>query len=180
MKTKAELRIEFSETPMSINEAEMANRDILSNVDSIIHNAKGIIGIYLPIEGEVDVSPIMVKYPGHQFALPKIIEDEMYFAKYSMGYMLQNNPDYPRIMEPKSDNFVTPQIILVPALAYDIKGNRLGRGAGHYDKYFGRYKDMITKVGISFNKNIIESLPTEDHDCSMDYLVSEEMVLKIK
>jgi 5-formyltetrahydrofolate cyclo-ligase len=180
MKTKAELRKDFSKSRSDISEVEIATKTIMSNIESLIHNMRGVVGIYLPIENEIDISLMLLKYPHRKFALPKIIDDEMCFVKYSLGHMVQDNPDYPKIKEPKSNSEVIPEATLVPAIAYDIKGNRLGRGKGHYDKYFAKHGDIITKVGVSFNAKIIENLPRENHDCRMDYLVSEDWILKIK
>lgn len=180
MQTKSELREFFSNKKLEIIEAELAQKKILASVESFVANCKHHIGIYFPIQQEVDIFSILIRLHGHKFALPKIIDDKISFVNYSLEGLLEDNSQYPIIKEPQSNHEVVPQIVLVPALAYDIQGYRLGRGKGHYDKYFADHGSTITKVGISFNSNIIESLPKESHDCRMDYLISEDVVIKLR
>lgn len=66
-------------------------------------------------------------------------------------------------------------IALVPGLAFTKDGARLGYGAGYYDRWFELHPNTI-KVGICFECQIIPSLPTEAHDISMDFVITEESV----
>lgn len=76
---------------------------------------------------------------------------------------------------PKKCRFVKPQEMqgcLVPGLAFDRRGFRLGRGKGHYDRALQNFKGV--KVGVLFSLQIIESgLPHEAHDICMDCLLTE-------
>jgi 5,10-methenyltetrahydrofolate synthetase len=69
-------------------------------------------------------------------------------------------------------------IFLVPGLAFDLGGNRLGRGAGYYDKLLVNYPKSI-KIGIANNSRIIDAVPTEDHDVAMDSLFTPENYISI-
>ena len=70
---------------------------------------------------------------------------------------------------------VTPEVILVPGLAFSEKGERLGRGKGFYDKYLSQYRGI--KIGICFSEQLIENLPSEKHDETLDYIVTDERII---
>ncbi|MCA9312319.1 MAG: hypothetical protein KDA21_13985, partial [Phycisphaerales bacterium] len=74
-------------------------------------------------------------------------------------------------------------LILVPGLAFDTAGRRLGRGGGVYDRYLARVCDVegrgqVTRgpllCGVCFEIQVWEDLPTEDHDVGMDLIITEQ------
>lgn len=77
------------------------------------------------------------------------------------------------IEEPTGENTVEIneiEVIIVPGIAYDSKGNRLGRGKGFYDRLLAETK--ATKIGIAYDFQIMEEIPSEPHDISMDIIIS--------
>lgn len=78
------------------------------------------------------------------------------------------------IEEPTGENTVNPEsveLIVVPAVAYDRRGNRLGRGKGFYDRLLSSTK--ATKVGIGYQFQLLDEIPVEDHDVSMDIVITQ-------
>lgn len=71
-----------------------------------------------------------------------------------------------------------PEVILIPGLAFSEKGERLGRGKGFYDKYLHKYRGV--KIGICFEVQLENHIPTEEHDIHLDYLVTEERIINCK
>ena len=71
-----------------------------------------------------------------------------------------------------------PDVILIPGLAFSKKGERLGRGKGFYDKYLSEYRGV--KIGICFEVQLIDQIPTEIHDVHLDFIVTEERIIKCK
>ena len=66
-----------------------------------------------------------------------------------------------------------PDLILVPGLAFSLAGHRLGRGGGFYDRLLaGRARNAI-KLGICFSLQLLESVPTEEHDALLDAVISD-------
>ena len=61
-------------------------------------------------------------------------------------------------------------IILVPGLAFDHQLNRLGYGAGYYDTFLNMHPASI-KIGVCYPFQVIENVPTEDHDVALDVIV---------
>ncbi len=85
------------------------------------------------------------------------------------------------IEEPTGNETVDPdtlELIVVPAVAYDRKGNRLGRGKGFYDRLLGSTK--ATKVGVAYEFQIVDEVPVEQHDIPMDIVISPSGVTIIR
>lgn len=84
------------------------------------------------------------------------------------------------IEEPTGDEFMDSselELIIVPAVAYDRKGNRLGRGKGFYDRLLCETKAV--KIGVAYDFQLYDELPTEEHDVPMDYVITQSTVIKI-
>ena len=63
-------------------------------------------------------------------------------------------------------------IVLVPCVGLDIKGNRLGTGAGYYDRFFNRFPSLC-KVGVVFSKQFVKEIPAEEKDVRVNYIITE-------
>lgn len=85
------------------------------------------------------------------------------------------------IEEPTGNNVTDPseiELVVVPAVAYDRKGKRLGRGKGFYDRFL---KDThATKVGVGYEFQLLEEIPAEPHDVAMDIIVTQKTTIVIK
>ncbi len=69
-----------------------------------------------------------------------------------------------------------PDVIIVPGTAFTVDGARLGQGGGWYDRFLpDRRPDAVT-IGLAFDAQIVESLPTEAHDVPLDMVVTEDAV----
>ena len=91
-------------------------------------------------------------------------------------------PGYKGIPEPKaalrreSDRTVAPESVetaIVPGLAFDTNGNRLGRGAGFYDRFLPTLPPTATIIGLALECQVFESIPVEPHDKRINILVTE-------
>lgn len=67
-------------------------------------------------------------------------------------------------------------IALVPGVAFDAKGNRLGHGKGYYDRLLSRVPAF--KVGVAFDAQLVDAVPVEPHDVRMDLIVTESRVIR--
>ena len=69
-------------------------------------------------------------------------------------------------------------MVIVPGLGFDRQKNRLGRGAGFYDRFLKKITSPVTKVGIAFDLQILENLPVNlSFDQKIDVLVSENFII---
>jgi 5-formyltetrahydrofolate cyclo-ligase len=68
-------------------------------------------------------------------------------------------------------------LVIVPGLAFDRSGNRLGTGNAYYDKFFDEGNLVATRCGLAFSEQLIDSIPAEEHDKPMDLLVTDEEII---
>lgn len=69
-------------------------------------------------------------------------------------------------------------LVIVPGLAFDRKGNRLGRGAGFYDRFLSRPEMRAVTCGIAFAEQVLDGLPTGDRDVPLKMLATDEEVVR--
>lgn len=68
-------------------------------------------------------------------------------------------------------------LVVTPALGYDRKGNRLGRGGAYYDKFFANPELKAQRCGFAFSEQVVESVPVNGHDKPVDLLVTDEEII---
>lgn len=112
---------------------------------------------------------------GKKVLLPKVVNDtEMTIHEYTGSDSLQPSEPY-GILEPttqKSSIFNCQlSIVIVPGMAFDRQGHRLGRGKGYYDRFLSRVPN-IYKIGVCFPFQLVDSVPFEDTDILMDEVVA--------
>jgi 5-formyltetrahydrofolate cyclo-ligase len=84
------------------------------------------------------------------------------------------------IREPDSPSLIPMQdidLMAIPGVAFDLKGNRLGRGGGFYDRMLSGFSGA--KVAVAFDFQLVDEVPTEPHDLPVDILITEIKTLKI-
>ncbi len=85
-----------------------------------------------------------------------------------------------QIEEPTGDDLTDPaeiELIIVPAVAFDHKGNRLGRGKGFYDRLLQTTR--ATKIGVGYDFQLLEEIPAEPHDIPMDMVITQKHYIKV-
>lgn len=110
-----------------------------------------------------------------KFFLPRVNGVNLDILPYSPGELHKGAFD---IEEPDGDTPVDPHLldlIIVPAVAYDAKGNRLGRGKGFYDRLLS--SSPATTVGIAYDFQLMEELPVEPHDIPVDIVITQTSVV---
>jgi len=70
-------------------------------------------------------------------------------------------------------------LVLVPGIAFDKEGYRLGYGFGFYDKFLKKVPKAV-KIGLAFDFQIVDKVPREEHDVAVDFVVTEERVVKCR
>lgn len=69
------------------------------------------------------------------------------------------------------------ELMVIPAVAFDRKGNRLGRGKGFYDRLLANSK--ATKIGVGYEFQLLDSIPVEPHDVTMDMVITQKTIIKL-
>lgn len=111
--------------------------------------------------------------------LPVLTEKILTFVAYREGDHLKKNRY--RILEPLAENHFpidNIQVVLVPLVAFDLQGNRIGMGAGYYDRTFAFLKKMperkIRLIGLGYEFQHIEALPHDEWDVPLDGILTEK------
>ncbi len=142
--------------------------------------------LFLPIaeKNEVDTSFVLSILQGKDknIVLPKV-SDESTLKHYLLtdGTKLQKNQW--GIPEPVDGIEVEPRkldVVFVPLLAFDTKGNRIGYGKGFYDRFLNECRADVVKVGVSLFTAEAETIDAEAHDIRLDYCVTPEKVYSFK
>jgi 5-formyltetrahydrofolate cyclo-ligase len=69
-------------------------------------------------------------------------------------------------------------LIMVPGVAFDRSGNRLGRGLGYFDRLLGRpFKKRVPVIGLAYELQLVEQVPTTDRDMPVDKIITESEVI---
>lgn len=116
---------------------------------------------------------------GKRVAVPKVQETEMDFYEISALSDCVNGAF--GILEPTGDNEPITEAgwILMPGLAFDLQGNRLGYGGGFYDKYLEK-QDNLVKIALAYDFQVIPTVSAEIFDQPVDYIVTPERIFKTK
>jgi 5-formyltetrahydrofolate cyclo-ligase len=175
--TKEKLRYQAKQKIALLNETQKAKLDsligfqlkkFLENSDVLVKS----LGVYLPLKGEVEWPDLGSDI---QFSIPMIQSNStMIFIKKNINYILSKQLKYD-FLELHFEE-VLPNAILIPGLSFDSTGSRLGRGKGYYDRYLQNFEGL--KIGICYSFQLVEKITSEDHDVKMDYIVTENKILK--
>jgi len=104
--------------------------------------------------------------------LPKMAGQEIIASLIlTMDNLLKNERGILEPIEALPIKQSTIDVVIVPGIAFDMKGNRLGFGKGFYDRFLKRATHAV-KIGLAFDFQIIDSIPSEPHDVRMDFVVT--------
>ena len=166
---KKELRRAIRERKRAMTEEEIVARSAALgkafSASALYQQAETIYG-YLPYNQEVRTIPMLEQAlrDGKKVAVPKVIGDEMVFIY--MEDLSQVEKGYAGIPEPVTDGPVARDetaLVLMPGLAFDREGHRIGYGGGFYDKFLQREPNHPT-LALCYEFQLLEHLETEDHD----------------
>ncbi|MDX2259546.1 MAG: 5-formyltetrahydrofolate cyclo-ligase [Hyphomicrobiaceae bacterium] len=136
-----------------------------------------VVSGFLPIGNEIDVEPLMqaLAARGASLALP-VIEKKAHplqFRQWTPGAALETKAW--GIREPGADAvIVEPDLLLVPLLAVDRAGYRLGYGGGFYDRTLARLRAMkpVVAIGVAYDAQLVDAVPRESYDERLDGLLT--------
>jgi 5-formyltetrahydrofolate cyclo-ligase len=144
----------------------------------------GNFAAYWPINDEIDVRPLMIQLTrlGRAVSLPAVVgfDEALIFQAWSEDIILEEGPL--GIMQPVGRQIeMTPDILLMPLLAFDVNGGRLGYGGGYYDRTLAalRKDGHITAVGIAYAGQEIAHVPMTKDDEYLDWIATETGVRKL-
>jgi 5-formyltetrahydrofolate cyclo-ligase len=152
--------------------------------------------VFMSMKSEIDTHFLLEEAlsSGKNLFLPRIIDDTMLFFKINTLDASWNKGVF-GILEPEMhdqnqfhlDNIDFPLLIIVPGLAFDRSGHRLGRGKGYYDRFLSSIKKSLGNnaqnimiMGICVKEQIVDLVPTEDFDQKVDAICTGNEYIYIK
>ncbi len=173
---KKELRRTIRERKRAMTEAEIEARSAKLGqlfAASECYRSAGTIYGYLPYNQEVRTVPMLEQAlrDGKRVAVPKVYGDEMKFIY--LEDLAQVEPGYAGIPEPIADTPVAEDetaLVLMPGLAFDPQGHRIGYGGGLYDKFLSAEPNHPT-LALCYEFQMLPRLETEAHDIPVDFVL---------
>jgi 5-formyltetrahydrofolate cyclo-ligase len=143
---------------------------------------EGPVSVFLPIRSEIDTMPIIHALVRHGIAvaLPSVQGKDLAFRAWRPGEALVK-VKFGLSEPPPSAAVLRPRTMLVPLAAFDRRGDRIGYGAGFYDRAiaaFLRDGQPLTTVGLAFSCQEVEKVPAEPHDRRLDWMLTERACLR--
>ncbi len=138
--------------------------------------------LYLALPGEIPVERL-AETPGKHFYAPRCVRDR----QLSLHSFVPNNtslittafglrePDprhSPETLVQKMD------LVIVPALGFDVRGQRLGYGGGYYDRFLPRLRPDCVTIGVVPDVLLVPLLPSEPHDTAVQIVVTEKRTIR--
>lgn len=173
--TKQEIRKQIKLQKKQFSQAQLAEKSasVLAKLEKHPAFCKAnIVMLYCSLPDEVQTMEFLQRWRyKKQIILPTVVgddiipvklEDDTNFAEGDFGIQEPQNVAYTGAYD----------LIIVPGVAFDKNGNRLGRGRGYYDRFLVQHKE-ITKIGICFDFQLVAQIPTEPTDIAMDDVLSE-------
>ncbi len=158
-------------------DSHVAAQSLVAHIDALALPANQMIAAYLPMGSEINVQPLMVALAaGHELCLPvcETHDAPMVFRRFCFGDALTT--DIAGIAAPLAEaRPCRPDIIFLPLLGFDLHANRLGRGAGYYDRTIAalRQSGDLRCYGVAYDMQMVDKCPTEPHDQALDGVVTE-------
>lgn len=136
---------------------------------------------YAPTPDEVDVRPVLEARlrGGARLLLPRVRGSELEVVEVTSLQGLVAG--YRGTLEPvgaAAPEALAPDVVLVPGLAFDLSGGRLGQGGGHYDRLLARLgTGRVVRIGVAFTCQLVEAVPRAPHDQDVELVVTEDGVV---
>lgn len=180
---KKKLRRQIKEQVLALTRAEQSAQSlqIVEHVKALIEERKPrVVALFSPLKDEVQILPLAESLPAScRVVLPRVDDradgtPEMEFFDYEPMALADGAYG---IAEPQGDKMCAAEeidLMVVPGVAFTREGVRLGRGKGYYDRYLAREGFRAYTVGVCYACQLLQELPSEEHDRRVDIVVAGE------
>jgi len=145
-----------------------------------VANANNLMG-YLAIHNEVDISKLLNKFAESRKVYVPVIEgDKIRPSEYDASKICRKGLFEVPEPEPRVvlENLRELDVILIPGLAFDKRGNRIGFGKGFYDVFLRGLPAL--KIGIAYDFQLLDAIEhAEEHDVKMDLIITEKQIIEV-
>lgn len=152
-------------------------------MDIDLYKRVGGIALYASFKNEVLTDEVLLDAleRGKEVFYPKVIKGGLGFVRVNGKDELEvGSYDIP---EPRGKGFVEKPIVglvVVPGVAFDVVGNRLGYGKGYYDRMLALLAGSAQLVSLAFDFQVVEGIPTQPHDMRVDWVITEKRVIRCR
>lgn len=144
-----------------------------------------IVAGYERFRGELDIRPAMLILGerGHTLCLPVIEAPDkpLFFRRWRAEDVLEQGR-YGIPIPPAGAPVFRPHVIVVPLVAFDRAGHRLGYGAGYYDRTIARLREAgepLLVIGVGYSQQEVERIPVGPHDQKLDIMITEKETIRV-
>lgn len=187
--------MQFRERKARLRNAALGARDRLDPVERIEMSIEAcdhcgawldfqpgtIVSGFLPIRSEIDLRPLMdrLRARGARLCLPVVIDRQTIVFRELLREAELIRTGFGTVGPAADAAILDPDILLMPLAAFDASGNRIGYGAGHYDRAIARLLARGRRprlVGMAFSVQEVDSVPCQSHDVALHAVVTEKGV----
>ena len=153
--------------------AAISARAVMEKVQALpcFEKARRIV-LYHSLPDELPTVEMLNVWSGEKtLLLPRVVGVVMDIVAFHAGVLTTGSFN---IQEPTGNeiitDFVVTDVAIIPGVAFDRNGNRLGRGKGYYDRFLSHFPGI--KIGICADFRLVDAIPAEAHDVKMDYVIT--------
>jgi 5-formyltetrahydrofolate cyclo-ligase len=181
-KLRAEIRAKLENLSPQKRKSDSEKIRAKLEEQSFFQSAASVL-FFAPLPNEVDVWPLLEKSlaAGKIVALPRFDPASQSYITCRVGSLRDEiiSGQF-SIREPHKNCLEIPpleiDLVLVPGIAFDLRGCRLGRGKGFYDRLLAEIRGV--KCGVAFDEQLVEKIPIEPHDVRMDFILTPTRCVK--
>ncbi len=175
---------QYMKEKRSLNDnRDVKERLLIDNFETALFSKTTGVGtsrnffVYLSFSSEAPTDGLiaLLQSKGHAVYSPRVEGKEMFAVLFGEDFSLSRFG----IREPVGDRYEgVIDVIVMPLLAVDERGNRLGYGGGYYDRFLQKYPDA-TRVAYCYDFQILKDVPTESWDEKVDLIVTDKRIIRI-
>ncbi len=185
MKTQLRKDILKARAGLSEAEADRFSRSVFANIlkSGLLENKRSIM-TYLDFRNEVGTSDLIRYALSGQLmvSIPVCIPETKELVAARIFSLDELSAGHYGILEPRPEKIritdsSTLDIVFTPGAAFDRQGNRIGYGAGYYDKFFKRMGKEVLKVALAYSLQVVDFVPSDAYDIPVDIIVTENEII---
>lgn len=132
------------------------------------------VALFAPLGGEPDVEGLWAHRGEREMVYPRVEGERI--SLYAVESLHELVPGAFGIREPVPRHpafMLSVDLVVIPGVAFTRQGARCGRGKGYYDRLLASLPPAVMKIGVCFERQLVEEMPLEAHDILMDLVVTE-------
>jgi len=161
-------------------ESKQASQNL---IDTDEYKKASAIMIFLSLPHEIDTTAVILDawQQGKTISVPKVSWEQRHMIPVEITSLETGFSEERGGFKNPTTGVPMPQedidLVITPGLAYDAKGNRLGRAGGYYDRFFASKLLRAKKCGFCFSQQVVDSVPVDESDECVDFIVTDAGVV---